>query len=47
MQDPRAQRVAQMYQDHDTEGLKKMAENMCREYGTTPDQMINKLKSMF
>lgn len=47
MQDPRAQKAARMYQDHDTNGLKEMAENMCREYGTTPDQMINQLKSMF
>lgn len=47
MQDPRAKRVAKMYQDHDTDGLKQMAENMCREYGTTPEQMIGQLKSMF
>lgn len=47
MKDPRAQKAAQMYQNHDTSGLKEMAENMCREYGTTPEQMINQLKSMF
>ena len=45
--DPRAQKAAQMYQNHDTSGLKQMAENLCKEYGTTPDQMINQLKSMF
>lgn len=47
MKDPRAQKAAQMYQNHDSNGLKQMAENMCKEYGTTPDQMINQLKSMF
>ena len=47
MKDPRAQKAAQMYQNHDTSGLKQMAENLCKEYGTTPDQMINQLKSMF
>lgn len=47
MQDPRARKTAQMLQNHDTNGLKEMAENMCREYGTTTDQMINQLKSMF
>lgn len=47
MQDPRAQKTAQMLQNHDSSGLKQMAENMCREYGTTPDQMIEQLKGMF
>ena len=47
MKDPRAQKAAQMYQNHDSNGLKQMAENLCKEYGTTPDQMINQLKSMF
>ena len=47
MQDPRAQKTAQMLQNHDSNGLKQMAENMCREYGTTPDQMIEQLKCMF
>lgn len=47
MQDPRAKKTAEMLQNHDSNGLKQMAENMCREYGTTTDQMINKLKTMF
>ena len=46
MKDPRAQKAAQMYQNHDTSGLKEMAENMCREYGTTPEQVKNQLMSM-
>ena len=47
MKDPRAQKAAQMYQNHDTSGLKEMAENMCREYGKTPEQVKNQLMSMF
>ena len=47
MKDPRAQKAAQMYQNHDTNGLKQIAENMCREYGTTPEQVKNQLMSMF
>ena len=47
MKDPRAQKAAQMYQNHDTSGLKEMAENMKRKKKKKPDQMINQLKSMF
>lgn len=43
MQDPRAQRVAQMLQNHDTEGLKNMANNMCKEYGMTLEQAQTQL----
>lgn len=41
MQDPRAKRTIQLMQNGDTNGLKTMAENLCREYGTTPEQMRN------
>lgn len=47
MQDPRAQKAAQMLQNHDTNGLKEMAENLCREYGTTIEEMTNKVQGMF
>lgn len=45
--DPRAMKTITMFQNHDTDGLKSMAINMCREYGTTPEEVGNKIKNQF
>lgn len=37
MTDPRARRAVDLLQRHDTAGLKRMAENLCSEYGITTD----------
>lgn len=47
MQDPRAQRAISMYQNHDTAGLQKMAENLCKEYGITTDEARNRIMKSF
>jgi len=47
MQDPRAQRAMSMYQNHDSEGLKNMAENLCKSYNITTDQAKAEVKKMF
>lgn len=45
MQDPRARSAINMLQRHDTKGLQEMAENMCQEYGTTPQAVFDKVNS--
>ena len=45
MRNPIAKNAMEMYQKGDTQGLQAMAENLCKERGTTPQQvqeMINK-----
>lgn len=41
--DPRARKTIEMWQNHDTQGLMDMATNICREYGTTPDDVRRQL----
>ncbi|MDO4803032.1 MAG: hypothetical protein Q4A15_12775 [Prevotellaceae bacterium] len=36
---PMAQNALNMYRNHDTEGLKKMTENLCKEYGTSVEEV--------
>lgn len=36
---PMAKSAFEMLQKNDTEGLKEMAENLCKEKGTTPEQV--------
>lgn len=43
MNDPRARRALDMMQKHDNAGLKNMAENLCQEYGTTPEAVKQQL----
>lgn len=43
MNDPRAKKAMDMLQNHDNAGLKNMAENLCQEYGTTPDAVRQQL----
>ena len=47
MNNPMAKNAMEMYQKGDTDGLKQMAENLCREKGMDPKEVLNKLKSNF
>ena len=43
--DPRARKTMELLQNHDTRGLQDMANNLCKEYGTTPDQVRQTLQN--
>ena len=47
MQNPIAKNAIEMYQRGDKEGINKMAENLCKEKGVKPEEIINQLKSQF
>lgn len=47
MQNPIMQNAVQMYQKRDTQGLQAMAENLCKERGTTPQQVQEMIKKQF
>lgn len=47
MQNPIMQNAMQMYQNGDTQGLQAMAENLCKERGTTPQQVQEMIKKQF
>lgn len=47
MSNPMAKNAIEMYQNGDKAGINQMAANLCREKGTTPEEVINKLKSQF
>ena len=47
MNNPMAKNAMEMYEKGDTDGLKQMAENLCREKGMYPNEVLNKLKSNF
>lgn len=47
MQNPIINNALQMYQNGDTDGLNKLAENMCKENNTTMEQMKNELMKQF
>lgn len=44
---PMAKNAMQMYQNGDRNGLKSMAENLCKERGITVDEAKQKVMSMF
>lgn len=44
---PMAKNAMQMYQNGDTNGLKSMAENLCKERGITIDEAKQKIMSVF
>ena len=46
-QNPMASNAMNMLQKGDTQGLKTMAENLCKENGTTPDEMKQKVMQQF
>lgn len=47
MQNPIAKNAIQMYQQGNVQELNQIAENLCKENGTTIDEMKNKIKSQF
>ena len=47
MQNPMMKNAISMYQNGNTEGLKNMAENICREKGINPDEAYKRIKSQF
>lgn len=47
MQNPIAKNAIEMYQKGDTKGLNELANNLCKEKGTTQEEVLNQLKSMF
>ena len=46
-QNPMIRNAIQMYQSGDTQGLQAMAENLCKERGTTPQQVQEMIKKQF
>ena len=47
MSNPIAKNALEMYQNGDTQGLQAMAENLCKERGTTPQQVQEMIKKQF
>lgn len=47
MSNPIAKNAVEMYQKGDFDGVKNMAENLCKEKGTTIDNVKNNLMSQF
>ena len=47
MQNPMAKNAMEMYQNGDAQGLQTMAENLCKERGTTPQQVQEIIKKQF
>ncbi len=47
MQNPLAKNAMEMYQRGDIDGVKAMAENLCKERGTTIDEVKNGILSTF
>lgn len=44
---PIVKNAVDMYQRGDKDGINKLAENLCREKGTSFDEMTKKIKSQF
>lgn len=47
MQNPLVKNALEMYQRGDKDGINKMAENLCKERGLNPEEVINQIKSQF
>jgi hypothetical protein len=47
MQNPIAKNAIEMYQRGDKNGINQMAQNLCKEKGVKPEEIINQLKSQF
>ena len=43
MQNPMARNALEMYKSGDSQGLKSMAENLCKERGTTVDDVKSQI----
>ena len=46
-QNPLVKNALEMYQRGDKDGINKMAENLCKERGLKPEEVINQIKSQF
>lgn len=44
---PMVKNALEMYRNGDTKGLQNMAENLCRENGTTTEDVKNKIMQQF
>ena len=44
MQNPMIKNTMEMYQNGDTKGLQTLAENLCKERGTTPQEMHDMIR---
>lgn len=47
MQNPIAKNALEMYQKGDKDGINKLAENLCKEKGTTMEEMTKRIMSQF
>ena len=47
MQNPMFANAVNMYRRGDVQGLKNMAENVCRENGTSVNDVSNRIKQQF
>ncbi|MGN0345926.1 MAG: hypothetical protein ACI4DU_01440 [Lachnospiraceae bacterium] len=47
MQNPMARNAVEMYQKGDMQGLNEMMNNLCKERGTTPQQVQDVIKKQF
>ena len=47
MRNPMAKNAIQMYQNGDAKGLQTMAENLCKERGTTVDDVKSQIMAQF
>lgn len=47
MQNPVMRNAIEMYQRKDTQGLNELASNLCKEKGTTMEEMTKQIKSQF
>lgn len=47
MKDPRARKTLEMLQHNDSQGLNNMLNNLCKEYGITPEEAERRAKQMF
>lgn len=44
---PIIKNAIEMYQRGDQEGINQLAQNLCKERGTSYDEMVNQLKNQF
>ena len=47
MQNPISKNAIEMYQRGDKQGINQLAENLCKEKGTTMEEMTKQIKSQF
>lgn len=47
MQNPIFKNAMEMYQKGDTKGLQNLIDNLCKERGTTPEQVQQMVKKQF